>query len=165
MRGKTTIAVFALCLFAAAAISGPPGQTELNDRVIKLIREYYPDAEIATDDGNLTAKYRTMVFTVHGSLKSREGGFQAKTYKVEGPNTEGFMLSISVKSGKYKGQLGVPDTVRKPYWQTYIDCPPTENEKGYYEIRFSYGDSLDPKFIKALFEILPKTKTPGKESS
>jgi hypothetical protein len=56
----------------------------------------------------------------------------------------------------------VPQTLREPYWQTYIDRPATEDGQGHYVINFSYGSRLDQAFMKDLFEALPKTILPKK---
>ncbi|MBN1383928.1 MAG: hypothetical protein JW983_03475 [Elusimicrobia bacterium] len=156
MKGRFALLIFIQCLVVTAMFASPIGQIELTESVSKLILKYYPDAEISQDNGNLVAKYGTMTFTVHGC--SKIGRIFEKTKKVEGPNFKGFILCISVKNGKYGGQACVPQTLRRPYWQTYIDCPPTDDGEGYYAIDFSYGSSLDPKFMKAVLEVLSKIR-------
>jgi len=153
MKTRYTLLFIVLCLFPTATLSAPVWHVELNDRVSKLILKHYPKAELAANNGNLVAKHGTMIFTVHPYGKA--GEILKKTDQVEGPNFKGFMLSISVKNGKYEGQAMVPQTLRRPYWQTYIDRPPTNDGKSHYVINFSYGSRLDREFMNALFEVLP----------
>lgn len=160
MKLKLAILFVVLSLSAVAVLSAPVKQLELHDRVLKVVRKHHPNARIAQDNGNFVAKHGTMVFTVHQRWKT--GEVRKETAQVEGPNFKGFLLSISVQNGKYEGAARVPQTLRRPYWQTYIDRPPTEDAKGHYVINFSYGSRLDREFMKALFEALPKSKMPTK---
>ena len=155
------LTVIGLSLFTTTAVGAPAGYVTLFERVSKVVQRYYSDAEIAQDDGKLTAKHGTMVFTVHRHWKT--GEIRKETDEVEGPNFRGFVLRISVRDGKYEGQAMVPQTLREPYWQTYIDRPPTEDGKGYYVIDFSYGSRLSRAFMSDLFEILPRTRMPTKK--
>ncbi|MBN1383925.1 MAG: hypothetical protein JW983_03460 [Elusimicrobia bacterium] len=156
MKGRFALLIFIQCLVVTAMFAAPIGQIELTERVSKLILKYYPEAEIVQDNGKFVAKYGTMIFTVHGRLKT--GEILEKTKEVEGPNFKGFILSISVENGKYLGQAVIPQTLSRRYWNTYIDRPPTNDGKSYYVIDFSYGSSLDPKFMKAVLEVLSKTR-------
>ena len=56
------------------------------------------------------------------------------------------------------GQAHFPQTYREPYWETFLDRPLTADGKGHYVINFSYGSRLDPKFKKALLELLPASR-------
>jgi hypothetical protein len=120
------------------------------------VRNHYPDADISVDGQRLTAKYGTMIFTIHRDWKT--GEILKETDQVEGPNFRGFILSITVAPGQYDGQAVVPQTLDERYWHTYIDRPPTEDGKGYYVINFSYGSKTDRDFMNGVFELLPRTK-------
>ena len=161
---KSLLAMLAIttCL-SGIAIAAPLGQAGLTDRLTEVVREHFPDAQVSQDNGNFTARHGTMVFTIHRRWKT--GEIQEKTAQVEGPNFKGFILSVSVQDGKYGGQAAVPQTLREPYWQTYLDCPPTEDGKGHYAIKFSFGSRLDKDFMKAVFDALPKSRTSAKASN
>ncbi len=161
MKIRFVLTVIALCLSTTVTLAAPIEQDKLTARVSKLILEHYPDAEIIQGNGKLIAKHDTMIFTIHRHLKT--GEILEKMDQVEGPNFKGFILSISTENGKYVGQAKVPQTIGKRYWETYIDRPLTDDGKGHYVINFSYGFSLDRKFMKALFEVLPRTRMPTKE--
>jgi len=147
------------CLAACSRLlAGPAGQTQVADRIRMLVRKHFPDAVVAQDNGEFTAKHGTMVFTIHRHTMT--GEVLKETDEVEGPNYKGFMISISVRDGEYNGQAAVPQTMNERYWLTFIDGPPTEDGKGHYVISFSYGSRLNRDFMKAVFEALPKARTP-----
>lgn len=156
MQSLSALLFVAVCLADSFALAAPAQQTELADRIKKVVRQYYPDAQIAQDNGNFTASHGTMMFTVHRVM--RDGEILEKTHQEVGPNHRGFILSLSVQDGKYEGAAVVPQTLRRPYWQTYIDRPSTEDGQGHHVINFSYGSRLNEEFKKAIFEVLPRSK-------
>ena len=161
MKSKRIALICALCLvnlFATQAAFAK--QPELADKIRKLVKKHFPDAVVFQDKRKLTAKHGTMVFTIHRHWKT--GKIRKETDQVEGPNYQGFVISISVQDGRYEGQAMVPQVLNQRYWQTYIDRPPTENGNGHYVINFSYGSRLDKDFMRAVFEALPKSRIPTK---
>ena len=158
------LAMIVTCLALPVAVAAPGADHPLlPDRLLPLVRKHFPDAQVTRDDGGLTAKHGTMLFTVHRELMT--GEILEKTHQVEGPNFRGFLLTVSRRNGKYDGQAIVPQTLREPYWRTFIDAPATEDGKGHYVVHFSYGSRLDPEFTKALFEVLPKSSPPSTTSN
>ena len=100
------------------------------------------------------------MFTLHS--KSKTGEVYPETYQQEGPNFKGFILRVEVLDGKYEGAAVMPQTLQGPYFPTFIDAPSVEKDKQHYEVRFSYGSRLDPDLKKAIFEVIPKTRSqPG----
>lgn len=164
MKPMITAFLGVACLVAcSAAPAAPVGQTALADQLGKLVRKHFPDAVVAQDNGKFTAKHGTMVFTIHRHWKT--GKILKETDQVEGPNYEGFMISISVQDGKYEGAAMVPQTLNRRYWQEYIDRPPTEDGKGHYVINFSFGSRLNREFMKTVFEALPQSRMPTTDST
>lgn len=133
-----------------------PPSKELVQKMTEAIRTHCPDATIEVTKREFIAKHGTMIFTVHGGTLN--GVFQRKTHEQEGPNSKGFLLEVSLEDGQYGGQAGVPQTLREPYWQRFIDAPSTDDGKKHYRINFSYGSSLDPKLKQAIFDAIPKSK-------
>ena len=131
------------------------------DKMIKtltaVIRAYCPEAAIETGNNLFTAKYGTMMFTLHG--KSMTGEITATTHQEEGPNFKGFVLMVSMEKGPYTGQAVIPHVLHGPYYPTFIDGPPTKDGTNHYRIVFSYGSRLDPKLKQAIFDALPKSRT------
>jgi hypothetical protein len=144
-----------LCTLIGTSLAEPPPDS-LVKKLTAAIHSQCPDAAIKLTDRFFVASYDTMVFTVHGRLKT--GEILSTTYQVVGPNVKGFILAIHAEKGLYNGQAIVPQIVQEPYYVTFIDSPPTEDGKGHYSITFSYGSGLDPKLKKSIFDALPKTK-------
>ena len=140
------------------AFTAPAKQSELAAKVSKLVMEYFPDAVVTQDNEKLSAKHGTMVFTIHRHW--RTGKILEETDQVEGPNYDGFMISISVEDGMYIGPAMVPQTLNRRYWKEYIDRPSLEDGSGYYVINFAYGSRLDKDFMSAIFKVLPVSKIP-----
>ncbi|MFA5203142.1 MAG: hypothetical protein WC708_01945 [Lentisphaeria bacterium] len=163
MRFKQRSLLGLACLSACfGVLAAPAKQTQLADRISGIAKNHFPDAVVSQDNGTLSAKHGTMVFTIHRHWKT--GEILKETDQVEGPNYKGFMIFISVQDGRYEGQAMVPQTLNERYWQTYIDRPPTEDGKGHYVINFSYGARLDRDFMRAIFEALPKSRRPTNDT-
>jgi hypothetical protein len=128
----------------------------LTNKLSTTIREHCPDALIEISESGFSAKHGTMMFTVHG--KSKTGEVFPQTYQEEGPNFKGFLLRVSLKEGAYEGAAVVPQTLRGPYYPTFIDAPRTENGVHHYWVRFSFGSRLDPKLRDAILNVIPKTQ-------
>ncbi|MCP5516677.1 MAG: hypothetical protein H7A45_05365 [Verrucomicrobiales bacterium] len=136
----------------------------LTTRLTAAIREHCPDAAIEADDSGFTARHGTMMFTLHG--RSKTGEVHPQTYQAEGPNFRGFLLRISRQEGPYEGAAVVPQTLREPYFPTFIDAPATADGSGHYWVRFSFGGRLDDKTKNAILDAIPKTVfQPGPPSS
>lgn len=160
------LALLAAIWLAGIATAAAPDATQSNDpvariaeNVIDAVQAAHPDAHIERlDNGTLIAKHGTATFTVHRAL--RTGEILERTTQVEGPNYKGFLLSIDYRPGAYDGPAMVPQTLREPYWQTFIDRPMTLDGKGHYVINLSYGSRIDPEFLSALHEALPTSRPP-----
>jgi hypothetical protein len=85
---------------------------ELVKNLTAVIRERCPDATIEVTNDLFTAKYGTMMFTLHGHQKT--GEISPKTYQEEGPSFKGFVLPVGVEKGRYDGQAKVPQELHGP---------------------------------------------------
>jgi len=150
--------ILSLALAATSVVGiakGEPTTLEQHqEKLAKVVKAHFPDATISTKAGVMSAKHGTMIFTVHGHNKT--GRIDEKTYQREGPNYMGFIVSLSAREGAYAGAAAVPQTFDQRYWDQYFDCPETEDGKGHYVFRFSYGSRLDKKFKEAVFKAMPK---------
>lgn len=154
---RTSI-VTALVLFAIASVArSEPPSDELVKRLTAVIREHCPDAKFKVEGNTFTAKHGTMMFTVHGRFMS--GEIRPKAHQEEGPNFKGFLLTVTLEQGHRVNQAATPQTLRQPYWKTYINDPLTEDGENQYWIRFSYGSRLDEKLKKAILDALPNGRS------
>jgi hypothetical protein len=157
------ILTFAVLMFAATASVGrsEPPPDELVNRLTAVIREECPDAEFEVAGNTFTAKHETMMFTLHN--KSMTGAISPRTHQKEGPNYKGFLLKVTLEQGRRVNQAVTPQTLRGPYFPTYIDDPPTPDGKNQYWVAFSYGSRLDKKLKTAVEEAISRTNFPTKE--
>ena len=122
----------------------------LAQRLEELVKKHYPDVRIEHYQGRFVAKHSTMQFMIHG--RDLTGRISDKPYPTEGPSFKGFILEVTPEEGEYQGMARVPQTLREPYWSTFIGAPATEDGKGYFRVNFSYGSRLDEEFKKAVME-------------
>ena len=155
-----TIAMLAFSATASVAQSEPPPD-ELVKRLTAVVRKECPDAQFEVDGNTFTAKRGTMMFTLHG--RSMGGEIRSKTYQEEGPNYKGFMLKVSLQPGHAVTQAVTPQTLRGPYFPTYIDDPPTPDGENHYWVAFSYGSRLDKKLKTAILDAISRPNFPMKE--
>lgn len=151
---KTVFVTFAILAFAGAVFSAPLPDDVLRN-LIETIRKHCPEATIEVTADKFLAKHGTMMFIIHN--ESKTGEFFSQTCQREGPNFKGFILAISLYDGRYEGAASVPQTIRGPYFSTFIDAPAAEEGKKHYQIHFSYGGRLDPALKKAILDSIPKT--------
>lgn len=150
---KAPLLVLLLGFLHSFAHAGPPPD-EVMDRLTAAIREHSPDAKIEAAERGFTAKAGTMIFTLH--RRSKTGEVFAQTDQREGPNFRGFMLSVSLLDGPYQGAAATPQTLKEPYFSTFLDARPAEGGRKHYWITFSYGGRLDERLKTAILEALPK---------
>ena len=131
------------------------GEDALFEKLTEVIAKQCPEVEIDTNQNVFLAKHDTMMYMLHHDTKTGEVSEQAR--QEEGPRSRGFMLRIGRRDGTYKGQASIPQTIKGPYYPTFIDAPATASGKNHYIIHFSFGRGLDPKLKQAIFEALPRS--------
>lgn len=143
------IALVAVLALASSVMAGGPPD-DFVQKTIDVIRKQCPQAAVDVRKNGFAAKYGTMQYTLHSVAMT--GEVSKQTYQEEGPDYKGFMLDVSLLDGLYQGQAAVPQTLRGPYFATYLNAMPAGAK--HYEIRFSYGSRLDPELKKAIFAAL-----------
>jgi hypothetical protein len=156
---KAILFSLALLGIPGMSLAGEPLPGELVKKLTVAVRDTCPDAQIQVSNNVFTAKYGTMLFTLHN--KSKTGEVYPQTYPTEGPNFRGFILTVSLENGPYEGAAVIPQTLQGPYFPTFIDGPAAEDGRKHYWVTFSYGSRLDEKTRSAIFEAIPKTKFQG----
>jgi len=152
---KHIVIMVGLLLLPAPLLAEPP-EAEVVRTLTSAISNLCPKAHIETDRLIFSAKFSTMVYTMHSRLKT--GEVSTQTYQQEGPGFEGFTLGVSLEDGKYAGAADVPQTVQGPYFPTFLDAPATDGGKKHYLVQFSYGPRLNPAIKKAILDAIPKTR-------
>ena len=147
----------ALCAFLmGSVVQAAPPEPSLIQKLTSVITNLCPKAEIKVDDYAFSAKYDTMVYTIHS--RSRSGEVYPKTFQEESPGFRGFMLRVSLHDGEYVGAARVPQTLQGPHFPTFIDALSTDQGKKYYQVHFSYCGRPDRELKKAILEAIPRTR-------
>ncbi len=151
--------IFVAIAFLMSSMKGwsAPISDLLTKKLTVAIREHCPEAQIEVTEKTFTAKFETMMFTIHN--RNKGGVFSSSTSQEEGPNYKGFILTVSRANGEYWGATATPQTIKGPYFSTYVDAPQTEDSKDYYWVQFSYGSGVDEKLKAAILEALPKIRS------
>ena len=120
----------------------------------KAIVERYPKASISVTKETFTAKANTMQFTLHGI--ARDGRISEETHQEEGPQYDGFLLSVTRSPGRYTGPLMTPQMLQKPYWATLVNEIPNAKTGTHLWVIYSYGVRVDPELHKQILAALGK---------
>jgi len=148
---KTTTTLLLLFTMAAMPCLAAKPPEELTKKLTEKIRELHPSATFSvTDEGGFVAKQGTTMFTLHPRVKTGEIG---KPYQEEGPDQRGFLLRIRMEI--YHGPLVKPQTIKGPYYSTFVTVIPAEDEKHFYRIELSYGSKVKLKERQAILDLLP----------
>ncbi|MCA9259539.1 MAG: hypothetical protein KDA61_10090 [Planctomycetales bacterium] len=95
----------------------------------------------------LVMGYRTRTFSLHGA--SMSGQRSEKPHDTTGPSYLGFLLRIHLQEAGVVNQAMTPQTLREPYWQTYLDVWPLDSSNQALAA-FSYGSRLDAEVKQRL---------------
>lgn len=153
MKALTKAVLVWLVLMATEAVGhGAPLPEALANTLKAAIQKECPDAKFEVAGDSFIAKHKTMLFTVHDRLMT--GEIRSQTRQQEGPNYKGFLLQVTLQPGRETPQALTPQTIREPYWSTYINNPPTSDGKDHYWVSFSYGGRLDQKLKAAILEAI-----------
>ena len=136
------------------------GKEETISPVVQIkekISAHFPKAFVKTegfdhDKQVLESKIDTMTYDVHRINKA--GEVSEKSYKEEGPKSRGFIISIYDCKGKYEGATAVPQTLKSPYWNTFINVIYKKDGTGYYWVTFSFGSRVNDKFKEEILKLL-----------
>lgn len=151
---KKTLLAVAVMLFqslsgAPAVVAADDVLASLANRLQALLAVAAPGAEIATNDAStLTVSYRTQTYKIHGSWMT--GEISKEAHDEVGPTFKGFVLTISLQPAGEINQALTPQTLRRPYWQTYIQVTPVhESDKQLYW-SLSYGSQTDTNLLAGI---------------
>ena len=104
-----------------------------------------PSFEYSEHSESLIVKYRTRKFMVHTTTKS--GRHSDKAIEVEGPSYQGFQLDIHLQEAGTINQAVVPQTIRRPYWQTDLDVTPLPGTDKQLYWGLSYGSRVSQDLL------------------
>jgi len=123
--------------------------SELDQVVVALqpaIATLSPSPDIKTNGpAALTVSYRAQTFKIHGA--SMTGEFAKEAHDEIGPTFKGFVLFVDVQPKGEVNQAGTPQTLREPYWQTYLQVTPLAGSDKQLYWGLSYGSRTDTNLL------------------
>ncbi|MFB3895052.1 MAG: hypothetical protein ACE14V_02000 [bacterium] len=135
-----------------AIISANAADFKSNDWKTNLeavIHQYDTTGTVINENGTYTYRYHTQIFKVH-PLVSKLGEVAEKAVDQEGPKIDGILLRARLNDGDYRlNQLVMPQVIKEPYWNTFINVYPIEKDK-YISVSLSFGTRSDTKFFEAI---------------
>jgi len=155
-RARLALAVAAL--LAAPAASPQPEiprlvtTADVRAALEALIRRHYPAAEISVTATAFSASAGTMPFTLHRIY--RDASISRETYRAVGPGRDGFALQVSYSTGRYTGPLATPQTLREPYWSTFVNEVAAAGDSSHLWVSCSYGAGVKKEFHERLLWVL-----------
>jgi hypothetical protein len=124
--------------------------------VKSIVSEYYPEASITETDNKTKFTFKTMEFKIHGHQMT--GKILETAHNEIGPSHLGFIISITFHENGVNQQAMLPQTLKEPYWNTFLNKINHENGKSQYFGSFSYGSRVQKEFIKKVSEALSPPK-------
>ncbi len=124
-------------------------------KMTDAIRKHCPEAKIEVTKEAFIAKFETMMFNVHP--RATDGELSREAQQVEGPNKGGFLLEMSLVHAGHD-QRDIPQTLKEPYFEKFIDRPSIESGTKHYRIDFSYDRNLNRKLKQEIFDALPGSR-------
>ncbi len=131
---------------STGAISPSPELARVIAALQPITATLAPLPEIKANGGSsITISYRTQIFKIHGY--SMTGEFTREAHDEIGPTFKGFVLFVDLQPKGEVNQAATPQTLRKPYWQTYIQVTPVFGSSNHLYWGLSYGSQTEPKIL------------------
>lgn len=92
--------------------------------------------------------YRTRSYRVHGI--SMTGEYDKEAMEETGPDASGFILYLDIQSKGVINQADTPQTLRRPYWETYVQTTPVAYADKQLYWGLSYGSRTDKKILSQI---------------
>ncbi len=143
----------AFCLTVVCAESPKPPKDSALHQVMKQIRMALPniDEELRFEysknhPNRLIANYRTRTFQVYD--QSRGGKYSDQPRETVGPSYKGFRLQLYLQENDTINMAAVPQTLRKPYWNTDLDLRLLKGTSKQVYYGLSYGSRIDQDLLQ-----------------
>lgn len=144
-----------------------PHQTVLS-KLKRIIDDLEPKVAVEYPEhpsSTMIVSYRPREFMVHRGTKI--GKLSDEAFETTGPDYRGFILKVHIEELGTVHQAEVPQTVREPYWRTYLGMTVLggANKQAYWTL--SYGSKTDARLLKeikqAMSELGKSQGRPGAE--
>lgn len=156
------ITVLVLLICSATALAADPKDApdavlvELRSKLEKELSDLKPAPtfEISPHSGgkSMVMRYKTREYQVH--IPEGQGRLSKDLHTEVGPDAGGLMLNVHVQAYGVNNQAVVPQTLRNPYWDTYLDVYPLAAKDKQIYCGLSSRFTTDKKLIERIKKIL-----------
>ena len=124
-----------------------------------------PKPEISYADGRstLTAAYKSQMYKIHGIQMT--GEVLTNAHDELGPSFKGFVLQVHLQELGEVNQAVTPQTLRRPYWQTYLDVTPLAGTQKQIFWGLSYGVRTDTNLLAQIRFTLDSLRGASKKAT
>ena len=131
---------------AFASESPDAALVRLAQRLAPVISVLVPAVEVKTNaPSTLAIVYRAQTYKIHGV--SMTGEISKEAHDEVGPTFKGFVLSVQVQPKGEINQAATPQTLREPYWQTYLQLTPLAGSDKQLYWGLSFGSRTDTNLL------------------
>lgn len=109
---------------------------------------------------SLSFAYQAQIFKIHG--RQMTGEVQPNAHDELGPNFKGFVLKVHLQDKGEVNQAVTPQTLKEPYWQTYLDVTPLAGTQNQIYWALSYGVRTDEGLLTKIKQVLANLKEAAK---
>lgn len=146
------LSLFTNPLFGADEKEQHPVLKKLSAGLAEIAKDLGEGTELQTDQANVGLAFRTRTFMVHGGSKT--GRFAKKAHQEKGPDVDGLMVEVRVGEGRYLGAAVTPQTLRRPYWKTFINQYPISKGREYLFLSLSTGARPNREVVAKVHKLL-----------
>jgi serine/threonine protein kinase len=139
-----------------ASTSPDPVLVALQARLEQDLGQLNPRPVFEIPDGHsgssLYVRFKTREYQIHASSKG--GNVSTNTRTEIGPDEGGFELRAQVQPLGQVNQAATPQTISRPYWETYLDVYPVINTQKQLYIGLSFKHSTDAALLEKIKGVL-----------
>lgn len=147
------LALSAVMLPALAGQQAPPAdpalirlQTELTQQLGELQPPVVWEIPRSGNGQSLVVRYRTREYMVYPRAKT--GRFGETLERQEGPDHDGLLIRAHVQPSGEVNQAVVPQTIREPYWTTFLNVYPVRGTGKQIYLALSFQGAEDSPLVR-----------------
>ncbi|HLZ53090.1 MAG TPA: hypothetical protein VKS19_01295 [Verrucomicrobiae bacterium] len=142
----TVLAVIAISTAYASAGESTPVLQRVEQAIKPVLTGLSPHPVVKSEQGEngptLIVQYEVRKFMVYSPYMT--GGWSTNAFEEIGPEAKGFVLTINIEKLGEPEQLVTPQTMREPYWETYLAITPIAGTTNQAYWALSCGARADP---------------------
>jgi hypothetical protein len=117
----------------------------LLEQVGRLVKRYYPKAEVTSKEELIHVEYGTRVFVIHSLGKD---GIWLDAHQERGPQKGGIYADLEIREGEYEGQAALPQAFDLRYFTSFLMAPYSKKLDRHLYIHLKYPKDVPDEFLK-----------------